>query len=438
MAELLVDIETMCYGGAGLGRVEGKACFVPLTAPGDRARVRVVKEKRSYLEAELLELVVPSPLRVEPPCPVFGACGGCHWQHLPYEEQLRQKGEIFAGTLSRIGKLSSDLLLPVAPSPDRFGYRSRIQLKVGRVKEAPVLGFYRTASHQVIDLTAGCAIAAPLLNRMLAEFRALLPRLASWQGIGQIDLAMGDDGESIAVVHCVAGAAAALTKALTVESAALPSVTGLFVNSGSKSRLQRVFGIDSLSYRIPGGLFPGGRELRLRFARGGFSQVNYRQNLELIRTVVQWGGFTGRERVLDLYCGNGNVSLSVAPLVAEVTGVEGYAPSIEDARANAAANGIANALYRVSDAALAVRQLAGEGERFDLVVLDPPRGGAESAGELADLNPAKIVYVSCDPATLARDLGLLAQRGYRVTRTRPLDMFPQTYHLESVTELVRG
>ena len=439
MAEVLVTIERMCYGGAGFGRVAGKACFVPLTAPGDQARIRVVKEKRSYLEGELLELTEASPLRVEAPCPYFGVCGGCNWQHLSYEEQLKQKGEIFAGSLSRIGHLQSDNLLPVAGSDSRFGYRSRIQLKLGSTQGAQALGFFRTGSHQVVDIAAsGCAIADPLLNRIASEFRPLLVGLPELESITQIDLAMGDDGQSVAVMHFTGKSPVRLIERLLAVRGQLPSVSGLFVRSGAKARIDRVFGVDALSYGIPAGLFPGSREMRLRFGRGGFSQVNYRQNLELIRTVWQWGGFTGTERVLDLYCGNGNISVPIAPYAAEVVGVEGYAPSIEDALANAAANGVSNASFRVSDASLAVRRLADKGERFDLVILDPPRAGAEAAGEIARLGPAKIIYVSCDPATLARDLALLCDRGYRVARSRPVDMFPQTYHLESVTELVRG
>ena len=438
MAEASVAIERMCYGGAGFGRVAGKACFVPLTAPGDEARIRVVKDKRSYLEGELLELTVASRLRVDPPCPLFGVCGGCHWQHLPYREQLQQKGEIFAGTLSRIGRVQSDGLQPVVPSANRLGYRSRIQLKLARLKGAPALGFFRTASHQVIDTPEGCAIADPLLNRVASEFRSLLAGLDDWEAIPQIDLAMGDDGQSVAVIHFSGKSPQKLSDGLLAARSQLPSLSGLFLRSGAKSRIDRVFGVDALSYGIPAELFPGSRQMRLRFSRGGFSQVNYPQNLELIRTVWQWGAFTGNERVLDLYCGNGNISVPIAPYVAELVGVEGYAPSIEDALANASANGIVNASFRVSDAALAVRRLAEKGERFDLVILDPPRGGAEAAGEIALLGPEKIVYISCDPATLSRDLALICQKGYRVTRSRPVDMFPQTYHLESVTELTRN
>jgi 23S rRNA (uracil1939-C5)-methyltransferase len=428
----------MCYGGAGFGRVEGKACFVQLTAPGDQARIRIVKEKRSYLEGELLELTAASSLRVDPSCPFFGACGGCNWQHLPYDEQLKQKGEIFAGSLSRIGHVQSEVLLPVAPSESCYGYRSRIQLKVGRGKVGPVLGFFRNGSHDVIDIASGCAIAHPLLNRMAAELRPVLAGLPQWAAITQIDLAMGDDGQSIAILHVAGNEAAKVGERMQgAARGELPSISGLFVRSGGKARIDRVFGIDALNYTIPADLLPGSPATKLAFGRGGFSQVNYLQNLELIRTVLQWGGFTGTERVLDLYCGNGNLSIPVASRVSQVVGVEGYGPSIDDARANAELNGVANASFTVSDAALAVKRFADKGEKFDLVILDPPRSGAESAGEIARLAPKKIVYVSCDPATLSRDLALLCEKGYRVTRCRPVDMFPQTYHLESVTELTR-
>ncbi|HJV64276.1 MAG TPA: class I SAM-dependent RNA methyltransferase [Geomonas sp.] len=456
MGEAIVSIDKLCYGGAGLGRLDGKACFVPFTAPGDRARIRIVKDKRSFLEGALLGLEVSSPLRVAPSCPAFGACGGCQWQHLPYQEQLQAKGAIFSDSLRRIGRLEAGSILPVAGSVQSFGYRSRIQLKHARKNGVTLLGFFKSASHDIIDIPYGCAIASPLLNRIAGELRPLLARLPEPEAIPQIDLSLGDDGESIAVLHFNGRSPLRLSERLRGARGDLPSLSGLFVLSAAapapaksagkgrpvprlagKRHLEHVFGIDALGYTVPAGLFPGSRQIRLRFSKGGFSQVNYPQNLELIRTVWEWGGFTKRERVLDLYCGNGNISVPLADSVAEVVGIEGYAPSIEDAAFNAAANGVENASFQVSDASLALGRLAKRGELFDVVILDPPRGGAEAAAGIAALSPEKILYISCDPATLARDLSGLCQNGYRVTRCRPVDMFPQTYHLESVTELVR-
>jgi 23S rRNA (uracil1939-C5)-methyltransferase len=437
MSEAELDIERMCFGGAGFGRVEGKACFVPFTAPGDRARIRVLREKRSFLEGELLELPVASPLRIAPACPLFGSCGGCNWQHLPYAEQLRQKGDIFGESLRRIGRVESDCLLPVAASASQYGYRSRIQLKLSRQGGVTLLGFFRGGSHQVVDAPDGCAIADPLLNRITGEFRSLLSRLPELSAVSQIDLAIGDDAQSVALLHADARESQALACALLAARAFLPSVSGLYLRVGAKSRIEKVFGVESLSYGIPEGLFPGSRPMRLRFGRGGFSQVNYPQNLRLIRAVFDLAQLTGTERVLDLYCGNGNISVPIAPFVARLTGIEGYAPSIEDAIANAAANAVGNVSFQVSDAALAVRRLAARGERFDLVLLDPPRAGAEAVGEIARLAPKAIIYVSCDPTTLSRDLALLGDKGYHVVCSQPVDMFPQTYHLESVTLLKR-
>jgi 23S rRNA (uracil1939-C5)-methyltransferase len=435
--EAEVTIERMCYGGAGFGRLEGKACFVPFSAPGDRARIRVVKEKRSFLEGELLGLPTPSALRVAPACPLFADCGGCNWQHLPYAEQLSQKGAIFGDSLRRLGKVEGDCLMPVAGSAREYGYRSRIQLKLSRKGGDTALGFFKGSSHTVVDAPQGCAIADPLLNKISAEFRALLPRISELCAVSQIDLAIGDDGESVAVLHLDGNEPAPLSRALAAARAELPSVSGLFLRCGAKSRIEKVFGVDSLSYGIPAGLFPGSREMRLRFGRGGFSQVNYPQNLQLIRTVLELAQLSGTERVLDLYCGNGNISVPIAPFAGRLLGIEGYAPSIDDAFANAQANGVVNATFQVSDAALAVRRLAARGERFDLVILDPPRSGAEAVGEIARLAPKSIIYVSCDPPTLSRDLALLGEKGYRVVGSQPVDMFPQTYHLESVTLLKR-
>jgi 23S rRNA (uracil1939-C5)-methyltransferase len=437
MAEAEILIEKLCYGGAGLGRLEGKACFVPFSAPGDRVRFQVVKEKKSFIEGKLLSVCEPSTQRVAPTCPVFGTCGGCDWQHLPYPEQLRHKGEIFADALRRTGRVTGEVVQPVLASPSQYGYRTRVQLKVAHQGGAVQLGFFQAGSHQVVDIPFGCAIADPLLNRIAAEFRVILPALSGRAALSQIDLSLGDDGASIAVLHAEESHAAVLNRDLQAVRASLPTVTGLYLRTGSKSRIEQVFGIDALSYRIPAALLPGSPQRTLHFGRGGFSQVNYPQNLALISTVHRMAQLAGSERVLDLYCGNGNFSLPLAHFAAEIVGVEGYAPSIEDARRNARDNGIHNVSFLVSDVAAAVRRFAAAGERFDLVLLDPPRSGAESAAHLADLGADTIIYVSCDPPTLARDLAQLTERGYRVVTSQPVDMFPQTYHLESVTLLRR-
>ncbi|RII27901.1 MAG: RNA methyltransferase [Geobacter sp.] len=436
MREASLVIEKLTFGGAGLGHLDGRACFVPLTAPGDEVRVKIVREKRSYVEAELLEILRPSPLRTSPPCPVFGSCGGCNWQHLDYPAQISAKEEIFSELLWRGGRVPRELILPALEARTPYGYRSRVQLKLRLAAGTLHMGFYRSGTHFVIAVPGTCAIADPVINSLIGE---LLPVLTEFQHAGklpQIDIAVGDDGAAILIFHFIGERPDDLNDFLAQRLNVLPSATGIFVSCGRKSPLTRVAGIESLSYKIPSGFLPALPEMTLSFSRGGFSQVHYRQNLALLATVADWAAPVNSDRLLDIYCGNGNFSLPLARYVARVVGVEEYEPSIEDARRNASVNLIDNATFRCQGARDGVQELVATGESFDLILLDPPRSGAaDIIAQLPALSPRAIIYVSCDPATLARDIGLLRTHGYAVTKSRPIDMFPQTYHIESITLL---
>lgn len=437
MREIAVKIEKMAFGGAGFGRVEGKACFVPFTAPGDMAKIRVRSEKRSYLEGELLELLESSSQRTTPPCPVFGMCGGCHWQHLSYKAQLAAKQEIFTDLLWRSGRVEGDRILPIMPAPEPFGYRSRVQLKLRSVAGASHMGFYRGGSHFVVDIPQRCAIAHPAVNRVIGELHSLMAVFPEPHKVPQIDVAVGDDHKALVIVHYIGDRHGETVGFLGQNRHIIASADGIFLQSGRKETLTKVAGVESLAYRLSGDVIPEVSDMRLSFSRGGFSQVNYQQNLALIATVVTWSGLTGNERVLDLYCGNGNFSVPLSRYVAKITGLEEYAPSIDDAVRNCGVNGVKNATFHCLDAAAGVKKLAMDGEKFDVVLLDPPRtGAADVVAQIPALAPRAILYISCDPATLARDIGILRKSGYGVVKSRPVDMFPQTYHMESVTMLV--
>lgn len=434
MREASLFIEKLTFGGSGLGRLDGQACFVPFTAPGDEVRVRITKAKRSYLEGEVLELLRPSPLRTPPPCPVFGSCGGCNWQHLEYPAQVSSKEEIFAELLWRGGRVEREVVMPALGAPNPYGYRSRVQLKLRLAAGMLHMGFYRSGTHFVVAIPGECAIADPVINRVIGELRMLLAEFPSVDRLPQIDITVGDDGAAILIFHFIGERPAELQDFLLQHLHQLPSARGVFLQSGRKSTLTHVAGVEQLSYRIPSGFLPDLPETVLSFSRGGFSQVNYRQNLALLSTVAEWLAPLGTERLLDIYCGNGNFSLPLAHYVDSVVGIEEYAPSIDDARRNAVANGIHNALFQCLDAGQGIQALVAAGNAFDLVLLDPPRSGAaDIIAQLPALSPRAIVYVSCDPATLARDMGILRGHGYAVTKSRPIDMFPQTYHIESVT-----
>lgn len=438
MDNAIVKIEKMAFGGAGFGRLDGKACFVPFTAPGDIARIRITVEKVSYLEGELIDLEIPSSQRVSPPCPVFGMCGGCTWQHLGYSAQLAAKEAIFTETLWRSGRVEPEIISPIVGTDSTYGYRCRVQFKARWSAGRLHIGFYRRSSHYVIDIPGGCAIAHPKINNALTEVRHVLLEFPEPDKIPQIDAATGDNGETILIIHYIGENRSEAAAFFENRRAGMTSVSGLHLQYGRKSTIEKVYGIDKLSYTIPGSFFPEMQETRLSFSRGGFSQVNYQQNLELLRGVYRLVNLRGVERLLDVYCGNGNFAIPLSRYAAEVIGVEEYEPSIEDAKSNAVANGLGNVQFVCVDAVKGVTGLHSQGKKFDVVILDPPRTGAKDAvREIAALRPERIVYVSCDPATLGRDVGLLKLNNYRVVTSFPVDMFPQTYHIESVTLLQR-
>lgn len=433
MSEPVAIIDKLAFGGNGVCRINGKVCFVPFSCPGDEVRLAVTSEKRSYCVARIVELMVPSPFRVTPPCPVFGKCGGCSWQHIEYAQQLLAKQQILVETLWRGARVAGECVRPVLPSPAQYGYRSRVQFKLHGSADSMRIGFFRSNSHQVEDVGPGCAIALPVINTALAALRVVLASFPDISAIGQISIDCAEQGV-IAVVTYSGRDKSAAAAFFRERRADLAPLTGVFLNTGGKA-LQKLYGDDHLTYTLPAAS-PEANACQLAYQPGGFSQVNRDQNRAMLELVRQLACFQGSERVLDLYCGNGNFSLPIAGEVATVTGIEEYALSIAAAEANRTLNGITNAEFICADAASGLKQLAASGRRFDTVILDPPRtGAAEAVPDLCRLNPARIIYVSCDPSTLARDCGLLAESGYHVRECVPVDMFPQTYHLESVTLL---
>lgn len=431
MPHLLID--KLAFGGAGFGRVDGKACFVPYTAPGDRVEIRVVKSKSSYLEGVLQKVETPAPCRVTPPCPVFGICGGCHWQHVDAEAQCQQKEQIFAETMWRMARIERDQIRPLLAAESPYAYRQRIQLKAYYSGEALFLGFYQSGTHHVVDLKDGCAIARPELNRAMGEVRGIILSSPEPRKIPQVDLSVGEDGMVTALVHYIGTAGGEMHSYLAGLEGKLQQIAAICLQGGRKESIKSVFGPQLLGYTLTDG---AGRELALSYSADSFSQINFSQNRRIVDAVLAWTAERSVGTLLDLFCGNGNFSLPLASLVGSVVGMEAYARSIELARHNARENGIAHATFLCEDAAAGVSRLAGGGETFDLILLDPPRSGADTVvRNLHRLQPRYLVYVSCDPPTLGRDLALLQKSGFRVECIQPVDMFPQTYHLESVSFL---
>jgi len=425
-----LTIDSLAYGGSGIGRLNGKVVFVPLTAPGDVVSFRDVREKKGYIEGEIVDILQASPLRREPPCHVFGDCGGCSWQHLPYEEQAGAKEEIFRETLWRLGTVEKENILPIIAAPSELNYRNRAQFKVRYVEDRLHIGFYRKKSHFVIDIES-CPIMSPLINNTINRLRDALKEAPFKGEMPQIDISVNDnDSEAVVIIHLTGRPSADDINFAKNKLSDIQGLKALFFKSGRGNALTKIFAEEKgrLKYRLK----IKDEEIKLAFSPGGFTQVNYPQNRELVSAALD---IASRERVkkaLDLYCGMGNFSIPLSLIADEVTGIEDFDGAIRDAKYNAEALGMGNCRFIAGDALRELNKIDLRG--FDLALIDPPRQGAASVvKKLVEAGIPRMIYVSCNPTTLARDLRIMTRKGYRVASSQPFDLFPQTWHIESVT-----
>lgn len=434
-----VKIESMAFGGYGVARVEGKVLFIPYTVPGDEVWVEVMKEKRRYAMGKLVRIVEPSSQRVNPPCPFFGGCGGCQWQHIDPSAHGEMKRMILYETLKRLGKLDQMPSIDIVPSFKPYGYRVRVQLKV----RGKALGYYQEGSHRIVDITH-CPISHPLVNQIISILRDQRNHLATMEEI-EINVSPQEE-KGVLVFHPrlydrrLEYLANQFFPQPTLpprggrerEGVNHPILKGIALSGKSGWTL---LGDPSLLFTVPSR--EKNRELSFRISPGSFSQVNLEQNAKLIRTVIEFSTPAKTDRVLDLYAGAGNFSLPLALHAGEVWGIEGNKAAVQDAKFNAEENGIPNAHFIEGSVEKVLK--GWKNGRPDRIILDPPRAGCKKIVDLiAEWNPKKIVYVSCEPTTFARDLRLFAQRGFSLARLRLIDMFPQTYHMEVVGLFIRN
>ena len=408
----------MSNGPDALGRHDGRVIFVRGAAPGDRVRVRLLEDHRSYARAAIVHRCASGAARREPPCPWVGTCGGCPWQHVEYGAQLAAKAANVRETLTRIGGVAPDRLLPILAAPAEWEYRHRIRLHTA---PGGVLGYRRARSHEVVAI-AHCLIAEPALSAALAPLRALVPTLAT--ALDDVEVASNGRGAVVVAANARGHFHAADDARIRAWLEATPQVAGIAVRGRGWTR---TFGAPELAVDADAGAPP--RVQRL----GSFTQVNPAANRLLVRAVLDAVG--SGAGVLDLFCGAGNLSLPLAGIARAVLAVDNDARAVTDGAASARAAGLTNLRFEIGAADRFLRR-DGLGAA-DVVVLDPPRTGARTVAEiLAGLKPARIVYVSCEPSTLARDVRILLGAGYRVARVQPIDMFPQTEHVETVLEAV--
>ena len=416
-------VEALAYGPYGVARPQGHVVLIPRTAPGDEVKARIVARRANYAIGEIVSLVTPSPVRQEPPCPYFDGCGGCPWQAVQYDAQLAAKQKNVEDALRRIGKLSGFELFPILPSPSAYHYRRRVRLHADGQKR---LGYYRAFSHDLIEVDS-CLVADTQANLRLGQARNWLRSLKT--PVEQLELVVGDQEDPVVFAGKAGGKFARDDDSTSSHFLKAHREIGGLILFGRGWR--RSWGQGKVLIRLA-------EDLALQIDAELFSQVNSEGNLQLARELLAWGGFHPGDRVLELYCGAGNFTLPIAKHAREIVAVESHPRSIQNGRTNSQLNRLSNIRWICSPADQAVRTLRGKGESFTKILLNPPRSGAKGlADDLASLGAEKILYVSCEPPTLARDLAALDRKGYKLVRVRRVDLFPHTYHVEAVAEMVR-
>jgi 23S rRNA (uracil1939-C5)-methyltransferase len=452
-----VKIEDLAAGGEAVGRVDNFVLFIPHGAPGDELEVEVTELKKNYGRATISRILKPSVRRVTPPCPVYYQCGGCQLQHIDYDAQLHHKTKTVQDSLKHLTKLESIKVHPCKRIEVPWHYRNKVQaivaakpfLDPGHTKKTPerfrpYVGLYAQGTHRVIKIDQ-CDIQDDINNKILQVAREAMERL-------QWPVYREKDGSGL-VRYLVTRASLTTRQALLVVVAAqprlpqiqeflnhlrqhVPTLRGVLLNLNPHQtnvvlggRTQLLWGKDHIVEEVDG--------LKFQISPVSFFQVNTRGLELLFEILAQFADLRGKESVIDLYCGVGSLSLFLARLAKKVVGIEISTEAIEDAVINSDLNGITNANFIAGSVEKMLPQLYRQGQRFQLAILDPPRKGcdAEVLQVLARMRIPRLIYVSCNPSSLARDLDLLADLGYKTHEIQPLDMFPQTFHVECVARL---
>lgn len=434
------EMEGVCFH-------EGMALFVPLALPGEDISCRVLKVQKNHAFGKLLEIKNPSPARQTPPCEVFLKCGGCASQHMTYEQTLHYKRIQVEDCLRHIGGLEVTVP-PVLGMADPWHYRNKTALPVGGEAGKPVIGFYAPRSHDIIDI-ASCPVAKPGLNGVLKALRSWMEayrippyREETHTGLVRHMMARSSRSGDVMAVIVINGQELPREKELLAAlQKEVPTLTSLCLSVhtarsnvilGDSCRV--IWGQERLEDTLCG--------LKFSLSPLSFFQINPEQTEVLYRLALDFASLSGTETVADVYCGAGTISLLLAGKARRVIGLETVEAAVRDARENALANGINNAEFLAGQAEALLPKLVEDGLRPDIVVLDPPRKGLEPPviEAIALARPNRVVYVSCNPATQARDAALFCKRGYRITRCQPVDMFCWTHGVENVLrfDLVQG
>ena len=434
-------VEGYSSEGLGIVRLDGAVVFVPRTVRGEEIDLRITKVMKTCAAGEIVKIKKPSPERMKPECPYFGRCGGCDFQHMSYTEELRAKRQRVQDTLTRLG--GTDLQVEeILGAKDPAHYRNKSQYPVGA---GGAIGFFQARSHQVVPIDR-CLIQSEVSDKTakavgdwMKKYKISAYDERTGKGlIRHIYVRVNKKGESLCCVIANGKQLPREPELAAFVQAAAPRTVGVVLNTNTKKgnvilgdKYRTIWGQDFLMDTLCG--------LQFKLSVPSFYQVNRNQAEVLYGKALEFAGLTGEETVLDLYCGTGTITLCLAKQAKRAIGAEIVPPAIEDARENAARNGIENAEFFCGDAADIAAKLEAEGLRPDVITVDPPRKGLapEVIASVAGMGPKRVVYVSCDPATLGRDVKIFRDLGYQPVRACAVDMFPGTRHVETVVLLSR-
>jgi 23S rRNA (uracil1939-C5)-methyltransferase len=437
--ELELRVDRLAYGGAGVARTNGYVVFVRGAVPGDRVRARVTRSKKSFAEADSVELLEPSPDRIEPEAPHPGA----PWQVLPYERQLSEKEAQVRDALERLGGFDAPPLEPIVPAVERVRYRNKLEYSFGvDTEDELVLGFHRPGRWDLIDDVSIDILASERVDELREVAKAWFREegLSVWDrrdGTGLLRNLVVREGRRTGELQARLVTSPGDFRALEL-AAALPAESVLWTRAPGVAETTR----DGETEAIKGAMYLEERvsDLRFRISPDAFFQTNTEMAERLYGTAAELAGLSGRERVVDLFCGIGTIALALALDAGEVWGVEIVEQAVADAIENARLNSIDNAHFFAGDVRTAMRPLLERSGKPDVVVVDPPRAGlsAKVVRRVLEAEADRIVYVSCNPTTLAPNARQMVDAGYELATVRPVDMFPQTPHIECVALLKRG
>ncbi|SHN27341.1 23S rRNA (uracil(1939)-C(5))-methyltransferase RlmD [Gracilibacillus kekensis] len=437
-----VTFEDITHEGDGVGKINGYPLFVPYGLPGESAKVKVIKVKKNFGFGRLIETTNESEHRVDPPCNVYYKCGGCQLQHMSYDMQLNMKRNQVYNSLRKIGHIENIPVQPTIGMNDPWRYRNKVQIPVGSKNGELITGFYRKRSHDIIDDMERCIITDEVNDRMVDEVREIANRLGieaydeqNHRGIlRHIMVRSGHVTKQTMIVLITRTEKVPQLNALIGElTETYPHIKSIVQNINNDrtnvilGKKTKVLWGDEYIYDEIG-------DIKFAISAKSFYQVNPTQTKKLYDKALEYADLSGNETVIDAYCGIGTISLFLAQKAKKVYGVEIVPEAISDAKENAKLNQIENAEFFVGQAEKVMPWWQAQGLMPDVIVVDPPRKGCDEAllHAMVEMKPKRIVYVSCNPSTLARDLRVLEDGGYETKEVQPVDMFPQTTHVECV------